>query len=632
MKLNKRLNLQTTTTTSPEGLITFTMSTPAVDRVGDRVMPDWDLSDFMKNPIALFQHNLGAIIGTWGNVKVIGNELVGDLRLAQRGTSALVDEVTALIEQGILKAVSIGFSSEDARENDFGGRDLYKNRLLECSVVSVPANQEALRKALHDKLSPTEIESICTMDGCSLSKSRGESSLKTADTQPAPQTKTVIKTKGLQMNFGERIKALSATLTTANEELKALNEKADLSNADMDRMAELSADIGETSEKIKKFEAMEKNVGNTAVATKAAPATPKFDGKAVKGGVIKGIVAMAKAHTDNIPVETAVQKMYKGDKAVSVFAKAATNAAPAMTGVPEWAGNLTQEGYGAYLEDLTANTIFGQVAGMRISFGKDAAINIPYRDGKGTLAGDFVAEGDPIPVKQDKFATLKLAPSKLGVITTFTKEIMRKSTPAIEGLLRNHMMQDTAEVLDKVFLDATAASAVRPAGLEALAGAGNIVASAGSTVGDIEKDIQGAFERMSALNLGGSGTIVMNPARKRGLDFKQNALGQYPFKGRDFLEGFNVVTSTNVPTDKVYIIDSKALIFGLDQGVEFEASTQATLVMAAPADAIGDGTKVTTEPVRSLYQTDTLAIKQTLALTWALARKGGVQILTNVDY
>ena len=314
------------------------------------------------------------------------------------------------------------------------------------------------------------------------------------------------------------------------------------------------------------------------------------------------------------------------------MAKAATVANPAMTTVPAWAGDLVQEGYASYLEDLVADTIFGQVGGLRLTFGKDGSLSIPYRDGQGTLSGDWIAEGDAIPVKQDKFATVKLAPQKMGVITTFTKELMKKSTPAIEGLVKAHMIQDTQDVLDTTFLDATAATAVRPAGLEAGAGAANIKASTGATVGDIEKDIQGVFERFSALNMGGNGVIIMNPARKRGLSFKQNALGQYPFRGENILDGFNIITSTNVPADKVYFVDSKALAFGLEQGVEFDVSTYATLVMSAPAAPISDGTTVAPEPIRSMFQTDTIAIKQTLALTWKQLRAGGVQILTGVAW
>lgn len=422
------------------------------------------------------------------------------------------------------------------------------------------------------------------------------------------------------MNFRDRIEALQKSVAEKTAQLEGLNSKHDLSDEDLDTMTQLTSDIASESDRIKKFEQMEKAASNLPAVKKAAP-VPQYGEKEVKFGVIKGLVSMVKMAGGERPVD---------DKIADVFVKAASN--PAETSVPEWAGNLTQEGYAAYLRDLTAATIYGQVAGMRLTFGRDSSINIPYRDGVQHLAGDFVAEGDPIPVKEDRFGTVKIAPSKLGVITTFTKEIARKSTPAIESLLRQHMLQDTREVLDTVFLDNTAASAIRPAGLEAAAGAANIKAATGTDVAAIEADLQGVFERLSASRMGQSGTVIMNPARLRGLRMKMNALGQYVFRDGSILDGYTTVTSINVPADKVYFVDAEAMVFGLDQGVEFDVSTQATLVMGDPAEPIGDGKTATPLPIRSLYQTDTLAIKQTLALTWKQVRANGVQILTGVAW
>jgi HK97 family phage major capsid protein len=395
-------------------------------------------------------------------------------------------------------------------------------------------------------------------------------------------------------------------------------------------MSTLTSDIASESDRIKKFEAMEKSAGAIVPAAKKVPTAPSFEKGAAKDGFLKAVITMSKAVADNIGLDAAAEKMYKGDKLAPVFTKAATTVG--TTGVPEWAGNLVQEGYASYLEDLLADTIFGRVDGLKLIFGKNGSLTIPYRNGVGSLAGSFVAEGDPIPVKTDNYATVKVSPFKMGVISTFTKELMRKSTPTIEGLVRSHMISDTREVIDAAFLDAAAETAIRPAGLESSAGVGNIVPSTGSTVADIEADIQGVFDRFSAARLGGSGVMIMHPSRKRGLNFKTNSLGQYVFRDQNLLEGFTIITSINVPDDKVYFVDAKALVFGTDAGVEFDVSTQTTLVMGDPAEPINDGSAATTLPTRSLFQTDTIAIKQTLGITWKQVRDAGVQILTNVAW
>jgi hypothetical protein len=67
-------------------------------------------------------------------------------------------------------------------------------------------------------------------------------------------------------------------------------------------------------------------------------------------------------------------------------------------------------------------------------------------------------------VRQGAFTSQTFTPKKLAVISTFTREIAEHSTPAIEGLIRNAMQEDTSVAVDTVLLDATAASTTRPAG------------------------------------------------------------------------------------------------------------------------------------------------------------------------
>jgi len=132
---------------SEKSATTFIMSNASVDRMGDTIDPmGWDLKNFNKNPIALFNHNYDMVIGKWANVRVEDGNLIGDLELAEAGTSELVDTVRSLVEQRILSAVSVGFAATDY---EFGenGIDFKKQELMECSLVSVPANPQALAVA-----------------------------------------------------------------------------------------------------------------------------------------------------------------------------------------------------------------------------------------------------------------------------------------------------------------------------------------------------------------------------------------------------------------------------------------------------------------------------------------------------
>lgn len=153
---------------SKDDPFTFVLSDESVDRMGDVIRADgWSLKAFKSNPIALFGHDHSKIVGVWTNVKVVGKKLMGTLKLAEPGTSELVDTTRKLIEQKILKAVSVGFQPIEAKPRKSGeGMDFTKSALHEVSLVSVPANPNALAiaKALSPDVAETLFAQLSTTD------------------------------------------------------------------------------------------------------------------------------------------------------------------------------------------------------------------------------------------------------------------------------------------------------------------------------------------------------------------------------------------------------------------------------------------------------------------------------------
>ena len=133
---------------SSDNPLDFVLSDESVDRMGDVIRADgWDLREFKKNPIALFGHSHEHIVGVWENIRIEGKKLLGSLRLAEKGTSALVDTVRSLVDQKILKAVSVGFQPIEANPRKSGGYEFVRSALHEVSLVAVPANPSALAVA-----------------------------------------------------------------------------------------------------------------------------------------------------------------------------------------------------------------------------------------------------------------------------------------------------------------------------------------------------------------------------------------------------------------------------------------------------------------------------------------------------
>src|SRR5262249_37469598 len=183
--------------------------------------------------------------------------------------------------------------------------------------------------------------------------------------------------------------------------------------------------------------------------------------------------------------------------------------------------------------------------GLSPTFGRNGKIIIPTRSRTPTIAGSFVGEGQPIPVRQGAFTSQTLTPKKMAVITTWTREIDEHSVPAIEGLLRNAIQEDTAISLDSVLLDANAATVVRPAGI--LNGVAALTATAGggfaALVGDI-KALSGALLTATHGNVRAPAWL-MNPQQVNTAGLTpMPGVGAFPFRdeiGRGQLSGWPII-------------------------------------------------------------------------------------------
>jgi HK97 family phage major capsid protein len=308
-------------------------------------------------------------------------------------------------------------------------------------------------------------------------------------------------------------------------------------------------------------------------------------------------------------------------------------AIPADTTTSGWADTLVQTVIGDFIESLMPNSIYPMLRakGGSFTFGRNGTISLPARTTATTVAGAFVAQGAPIPVRQGAFAPITLTPKKMGVITTMTREITEHSTPAIEAILRQAMMEDTGVAIDTVLLDATAASTTRPAGLKN--GISKVNASATATIVGFIADLTGLA---AALITATSGNIrspawIMNPGDVLKASLLQTTTGDTPFReelARGTLLGYPVLQTTTGLSDMMALIDAADFITATGDTPQFSVSDQAVLHMEDTTPlAIGTaGTPPTVAaPVRSLWQTDSLAIRMILDINWAKRRAGVFQ-------
>ena len=182
---------------SPENPLEFILSTESVDRMGDTIRASgWDLSSFKANPVALMGHSHDAIIGVWENVRIEGKTLMGTLKLAKHGTSEMIDTIRSLVEQGMLKAVSVGFQPLEAEPRKGGGWDYTKSALHEVSLVAVPANPQAL--AVAKMFKPEVAEKLFAGFSTTVGDSVGQST-STLETPNLTAARTRLKALGIDL-------------------------------------------------------------------------------------------------------------------------------------------------------------------------------------------------------------------------------------------------------------------------------------------------------------------------------------------------------------------------------------------------------------------------------------------------
>jgi HK97 family phage prohead protease len=115
------------------------------DRMGDILDPAGaELDQFRRNPVVLAQHDSSQPIARCPVIAVSGNQVVATIEFPAAGVSARSDEYLALLKAGVISAVSVGFIPLARSPLNDGGYRFTSWELLELSVVSVPANANAL--------------------------------------------------------------------------------------------------------------------------------------------------------------------------------------------------------------------------------------------------------------------------------------------------------------------------------------------------------------------------------------------------------------------------------------------------------------------------------------------------------
>lgn len=327
----------------------------------------------------------------------------------------------------------------------------------------------------------------------------------------------------------------------------------------------------------------------------------------IRAAVCKLLAAKALKRT---PLQVA-QTLYGNDGRLFKILSSMTSAMvyraetePAMTNVPDWAGELADAGMVGMVQVLTPQSAYASLAARGLQVRLSGKVKVPISVGANSTFG-FVTEAEPIPVGDLSLQGAPIQPHKIASIAAYSAEVAKWSTPAIEGIIRQTFARDFAVGMDAALLSDSAAGAGSPAGL--LNGATALPPTAGAGgAGNLAGDITALLAALGDDVI--DPILICGPAEAVRISIWAPALA------------IPVLVSAQSPPGRLIALDAADFVSG-EGPLVIDAGKDATLHMedTTPLPIVGGGaTPATASPVRSLWQTDSLALRALGFISWRM--------------
>lgn len=298
-----------------------------------------------------------------------------------------------------------------------------------------------------------------------------------------------------------------------------------------------------------------------------------------------------------------VREMWPGDRAALALIERASVEPGSMT-TTGWGEEIAPAIVGRFIEWLAPSSAIAALIplGVPVTLAAEQSVTLSTRT-TAPAAAAWVEELAGIPVRAGAFSAVTVGPvRKLGVIVPFSRELARRADAfaTFAAMLR----YEAAVSIDAAYFSATAASAAAHAGL--LSGV-----SATTPAGDMSDDLE-ALAR--AVGAAGSGDVafIAGPGLAASIRTRRPDL-RAP-----------VLASLAVAEDRVIAVDPSALVHAIGRDVDISAGEEMLIHMSTVPLEIVNDSGTTADPVRSMFQTATLAMRMLIDIAFAKQRSGAV--------
>jgi len=639
-------------------------SKPEEDRVGDIVMPKGAVYSLPLPFLLDHDHKLavGEVdrvevsekgIKFWAHIKKIDEP--GEVK-------DLCDRAWSLVKNGLRKAVSIGFSAKEYDLLPTGGIKFTSWEWLELSAVTVPAAPGALITGIKS-LSHGETVATVSVDETQFdanapaatgkierpAKSPGASGKSTQSVNLRPKEATNMKT------IAEQIAALEASRQAKSARMaevmqKSMDEGRSTDQSEQEEFDTLDGEVTALDGDMKRLRSLEKAQASGAKPVVANQIKTAADGAAARAGVqIKapelekgiGFARLAKvkalAKLDGESVRTVAKELYGEDSDIfGIVNKAAVPAGTTAEG--NWAGALVGEGTNViadFVEFLRPRTILGRFGNNGVPGLRNVPFNVPLVGQTEGGEGYWVGEGKAKPLTSFGYERNILDIFKVANIAVVTEELLRRSSPAAEALLRDSLAAAIAARLDIDFIN-PAKAAVTGVSPASITNGLTPVVSSGGDADAIRADIRALMATfIAASNAPTTGVWIMGSTTALALSMMTNPLGQSEFPGISMIggtfAGMPAVVSDYIPAGTVVLANASDIYLADEGGIQVDMSREASLEMADnPAHNSDTPTGATS--LVSMFQTNSVAFRVERFINWARRRPSAVAILTGATW
>jgi len=511
----------------------------------------------------LNEHNPREHIGVVESVD-IGSDRRGtaDVRFSENEDA---DKIYRDVLSGIKSNVSVGYRIHKAvlEEENSEGPDTYRVNdweILEISMVSMPADISVgvgRSESISSEFDIETISEVRTMDP------------KDKDT-PA---KTEKKVDVAAIETAARDTAISAERARTGRITKIGSQYGG---------EELARQFVENGKSVDEFmDALAEQRGETAAKAKA-------DGNLIESPSTE--LGLSRNETENYSLMRALNASLTGDwgkaeferqcsveiedkigrEARGFFVPYEVQARTMNVGTDTAGGYIVQTDEGGMIDLLRANTVLG-AAGASFLPGLVGDVAIPKQTGASTFY--WLGEDEDGTDSEPTLGQVLLMPKTCAGAVPMTRKLMKQSSPSVEALVQNDLNRGMALAIDLAGLNGTGVDG-QPLGILNTTGIEtSTIASPGSPTWVETVEFESDVDTANALT--GSLNWVTTPAVRGTMKTtaKDSGSGLFVSSSDNTVNGYDVLTSTQMPTNGILFGDFSSCMIGMWGVLDLMADT-----------------------------------------------------------